>query len=59
MFWDKFKREPVPFQVRFEPTIEITAFQLAFIVSKTMCQPVSFTPDAWAALPDELRKHFK
>lgn len=58
MFWDKHKREPEPMLLRFVPAKDITVYELAVIVSKTMLQPVGFKYGKWEEIDPSIQRHF-
>lgn len=61
MWWDKHKPEPVPFEARFKPLPDISAYELAVIVMKTiptLNQPVSFPHGSWETIDPMVRRHF-
>lgn len=59
MFWKNHDRKPVPIEARFEPQPDITVYELAVIVSKTMAQPVKFEWGIWETIDPAIRRHFK
>lgn len=59
MFWDKHKREPEPMRLRFTPQPDITTYELAVILSKTMVQPIAFPWGAWETIDPSIQRHFK
>ena len=48
-------------KIAFEPTPEITAYQVAIILSKAVGQTkdVYIPKESWDALPDDLKAQFK
>lgn len=57
--WAKDTREPVPMEVRFVPQPDITVYELAVILSKTMKQPVIIPWDVWPTIDSSIQRHLK
>ena len=59
MPWNDREFEPEPMKVRFIPKHDITPYELALIIAKTMRQPIVIPWDVWPTIDQSIRRHFK